>query len=43
MSAPADSSIPDKVLSIDYTSFVFLNFSLLLSIIAIMEVCSENV
>ena len=44
MTAPADSSILTKVLSIDHTLFIlsFIFFVLLL-IIAIMGICSESV
>ena len=46
MTAPADSSIPIKVLSIDYISFSFcfiFFFLLLLLTITIMGLCSESV
>ena len=44
MTAPADSSVPTKVLSIDHSLFVFsFIFFLLLLIIAIVGVCSESV
>ena len=44
MTAPADSYVPTKVLSIDHTFFVFsFIFFILLLIIAIMGVRSEKV
>ena len=43
MTVPADSTIPTKLLSIDYTCFIFpYNFFFLLLIIAIMRAFSER-